>query len=129
MNGTFTLVQDYRAVVDWFGEWPDFHDFEVASISVNRAGKSSIRVYGFETTRDLDSSGSYITTKEAAIDFWLHGIVDIEMRDFNEQNVIGGIEFSKEEDGIRTTFYTLFGVHGSVLCENISVTVSPWEGD
>jgi len=49
-----------RELYSWFGYWPSFHDAEVVSLQMNRAGTSSIAVHTWHTTNEVDSKGYYI---------------------------------------------------------------------
>jgi len=41
----------------WFGFWPSFHDGEVLSLHLDRAGSSQLRVHTWEGTHQVDSRG------------------------------------------------------------------------
>jgi hypothetical protein len=58
----------------WFGYWPTFHDGEVLSLHLDRAGVSHLRVHTWERTNDLDSLRSYVVRKHVIVTFFLEGI-------------------------------------------------------
>jgi hypothetical protein len=74
------------AVVQWFGDWPDFHDAEVVSLMLARSGESLLRVY------------SHYPAKPAAVDFVLEQVTDLELADFSVQNVISSLSVEARTD-------------------------------
>ena len=47
-------VEGANALFDWFGYWPDFHDAEILSVTLDRSGSCSVSIHASETT---DESG------------------------------------------------------------------------
>ena len=73
---------------DWFGFWPTFHDGEVLSLHLDRAGPSHLRVHTWERTNELDSRGCYVVRKRAIVTFILEQISELELDGFSQQNVL-----------------------------------------
>ena len=90
------------AVTQWFGGPPSFHDAEVISIFLTRAGRSVLRVY------------PYYPKKPAAVDFILEDVTNVEMTGFSCQNVINGLEVAAatDQNGERVYRLTLAPCHG-----------------
>ena len=72
-------IEGAQNVVNWFGYWPTFHDAEVVSIMLNRAGSSELKVHAFETTSDVDPAGYFVSRKHAILTFGFEGYVSDEV--------------------------------------------------
>jgi Immunity protein 50 len=112
-----------QEVIQWFGRWPSFHDAEVVSVVLNREGLSEIRIHAFNMLGEVDERGYYRTTKHAIVSFVFKNIRIMKLVDFNDQNVISGLELSKTEDGFSVTLYECYGLSGYVSAERISLKI------
>jgi hypothetical protein len=106
------------AVMQWFGGWPSFHDAEVISLHMARAGESVLRVY------------PYYPDKPATVDFIFEEITDVELADFSGQNVIFylGIEEvidQTKEKAIRVTLGPCYGLAGRIDAKRLRVELVP----
>jgi len=88
-------------VVRWFGYWPDFHDAEVLSITLNRSTGPTVEIHTFERTPEVDARGFYVLAKHAIVTFVLggfplsqEGMATTRIDYFNHQNVLSsaGVE-------------------------------------
>lgn len=123
-------IEGAENVVKWFGHWPTFHDAEVVSVVLNRAGKSRVEVHAFETTSDMDAAGYFRCTKHAIVTFELEGYVPDEvgsicLRWFNHQNVLSGLTVRPVVSGYEVILDGIFGVDGSLFCERLTVAIEP----
>jgi hypothetical protein len=107
-----------EVVTEWFGEWPSFHDAEVLSLFLARAGQSVLRVYPYEPK------------KPATIEFVLEDITDIELHDFSNQNVINSLNIEKATDQNGQKVYRLilapcYGLSGRIEAKSLRLQLSP----
>jgi hypothetical protein len=75
-----------REVIDWFGDITDFGDSEVIRLTLDRQGPSQLVIA-------LDWP-----TKSAIVTFELSAWIDVTLRGFSHQNVIGGLRLRRPED-------------------------------
>lgn len=106
------------AVIEWFGAWPNFHDAEVISVSLARAGQSVLRIY------------PYYPQKPATVDFIFEDVTDIVLNDFSCQNVINSLEAATATDQngekvYRITLGPCYGVAGRVDGKSLRVELHP----
>jgi hypothetical protein len=118
-------VEGAKEIVEWFGYWPSFHDGEVVSIELNRAGSSSIKVHAFEMTNDLNDSGHYACTKHAVVNFILEGIDALSLEGFNHQNVISALVLRKADDIYELVLGGCYGVEGRIKAANVRIAFEP----
>ena len=102
----------------WFGDWPCFHDAEVISLLLARAGESVLRVY------------PHYPQKPATVEFVLRDISDVELDDFSGQNVISSLAIEKAtgqygEDVYRLTLGPCYGIAGRIDAKSVRVRLTP----
>jgi hypothetical protein len=73
-------------LLEWFDSVPEFGDGEVVSLVLDRAGQSRLSVR-------LEHFG-----KTAVIGFELGPWIDVALRGFSDQNVIGGLKLRRPGD-------------------------------
>ncbi|MEW6027308.1 MAG: Imm50 family immunity protein [Planctomycetota bacterium] len=109
-------------LIDWFGYWHDFHDFEVMHIDMNRKGPTIImQVYGFKMLPEVDEKGYYKLTKHCVITIKFNEVSDLSLEEFNHQNVLASLSFNEEKDSIRTALWPCYGCHGFIVSRNVEV--------
>jgi hypothetical protein len=114
-------------VVEWFGQWPTFHDAEVLEVHLSRGGESWIRIRTWLMSERVDSRGYYFREKEATVTFRLARILDLELADFSSQNVIGSLEVVQTPASIRLALWPIYGLGGYLEAERVAVEVEPLE--
>lgn len=105
-------------VREWFGDWPDFHDAEIISLSLSRSGESVLRVY------------PYAPNKPATVDFRFSDITYLELTDFSVQNVISGLgieQVKTQGDDLvfRLQLGPCYGLAGYIDAKQIRVELAP----
>lgn len=117
-NGIETRLPGSDAVINWFGDWPSFHDAEVVSLNLARSGESILQVYPF------------YPSKPATVVFFFEKITDLELADFSSQNVIFSLEIDEvidqsEDKAIRLTLSPCFGLAGRIDAKSLRVELMP----
>ena len=112
------VIPGSAAVVQWFGEWPDFHDAEIVSLSLARTGESILRIYPFYPDRP------------ATVVFNFEEITDVELGDFSGQNVISSLKIEEAMDqtnqrAIRLTLSPCYGLAGRIEAKRVRVELVP----
>lgn len=116
------LIINDNFLVEKFGCWPDFHDFEILRLKMDRSGPFIVmHIYGFQALKETDEKGNFRKTNECVITLRFSGISDLVLEDFNQQNVISKLTF-KENDGLlKTSISTSFGLCGYIVSETAEV--------
>jgi hypothetical protein len=87
----FDLLKDVpggQGLLDWFGGPPEFGDAEITGLQLSSGADSALVltvVRGHRTAR---------------VTFVLQPWIDVSLRGFNEQNVIGGLTLSRPEERV-----------------------------
>jgi hypothetical protein len=135
MLRTFHMMTPYKDIagaerlVERFGDWPSFHDAEVIRVVFDRRGENrptaELLVHVWLMTNSVDERGYYVLEKHTLVRFVFERIVEIQLSEFNRQNVLFDLEISPETvDGApayRVTLTTSYGLEGWVVCGRIVV--------
>jgi hypothetical protein len=121
MEDWIQLVPGAQQLFDWFGYWPSFHDAEVLSIELNRTGVSKVRVHTFQSTSEVDSKGFYVCDKHCIVTFVVDDITEVELTQFNHQNVLSDLEFGLDSDEFVMKFSASYGLEGTVRAKKVTI--------
>ena len=116
-------IEGADTVVQWFGEWPCFHDFEILRLHINRGGISELRIFAFRTTSHVDPQGYFARERRGVMVFEFSGITSIHIHgeDADVQNVMSGLDIEKSQSGYRIGWDSLFGMAGEIDVEMLRV--------
>jgi hypothetical protein len=106
-------------VIEWFGYWPSFHDAEVIEMYASRAGVSWIKIHAWRLTE------YWVPEKDVVVTFEFNDIRDWTLSEFNHQNVIASLSIKAFESGIKVRLEPCFGLCGTVLAKQVSITIEP----
>jgi hypothetical protein len=118
-------IDGAKEFVDWFGGWPAFHDAELLHLHLNRKGESSILLYAFEMTSEVDEKGYYKLTKHVLVELLLDDITELDLTDFSSGNILFGLTAAEEANGIRLTIDPCWGIGGSLLAKRVALKFTP----
>ena len=125
MENLLNSIRGAAELVTWFGRWPSFHDAEIVSLTLNRAGVSTLQVYTWEMTPKLDELGYYILEKKVLVNFRMEEITTLTLSDFNPQNVISGLTLARTDDSVEIRMHPCFGLAGSIAARKLSIGFAP----
>lgn len=127
-----TYICNTEKVTDALGYWPSFHDAEVISFSAARAapgqgGKTSARlcvnVCQYKEVGVGTADYEIVCCKSVLIEFLFTDLKFLSLEDFNHQNVINSIKFSRlENPSIEVEFESIYGAGGVIRCANVEIS-------
>lgn len=129
-----TLIFNHKAVIDWFGHWPNFHDAEVQRFCLyygkdNGHDSAQIAIHAFEMTRQI-VNGRYVLAKHAVVTFELDYIGISQLEGWNHQNALFALRFEKEGDDIVMLGEGSFGVEFKISARDITIiSVAPCDSN
>jgi hypothetical protein len=112
-------------IIAWFGEWPSFHDAEVVSVELNRAGISRIHIHYWNRSANISLEGLRNVDNHCVVTFLLEGISFLELADFSGQNVISELQIEKQEAGYRLELFPCYCIAGYIVAKSIRVEFKP----
>jgi hypothetical protein len=101
-------------VVQQLGCWPCFHDAEVVELTLRRDAESTLTI----DCPDPRASGSWV-----CVVFSLREVAELELADFNCQNVIGQLDVEPVDGQLRLSMRPCFGLSGWIQAHEIRVRV------
>jgi hypothetical protein len=125
MEDLIPLIPGAQQLFDWFGYWPSFHDAEVLSIELNRAGPSKVQVHTFAMTDQVDAKGFYVCDKHCIVTFVLRDLIAVQLAHFNDQNALSDLDFYRENDEFVLDFCGSHGVEGTIRAKQVSIDTRP----
>jgi hypothetical protein len=120
-------IEGAKALRDWFGYWPSFHDAEVIEMHFCRSSLSSLKIHTWETTKEVDARGYNVITKHVVVEFLFKGISTLNLIGFNNQNVLFGLALEKADGGFRLVLDECYGLAGRIEAKEISIKLTPGE--
>jgi len=124
-EGNFPDVPGSADLFGWFGFWPTFHDGEVLSLHLDRAGLSHLRVHTWERTNELDGLGYYVVRKHAIVTFIMEQISELELDGFSHQNVLAELTLTREPDGYRLKMWPCYEISGEIKATSVRIELAP----
>jgi hypothetical protein len=121
-------VEGGRELIAWFdGSIPSFHDSEIVELALERENsRCRLKVHGFRMTPDLDDRGYYITVKHVVIAFQFEHVAELELSDFNHQNIIDGLNLSRQPNGnFLLKMEPCYGLWGKIEAANLQISLEP----
>jgi hypothetical protein len=105
------FIQNSELLFSHFNYWPTFHDDEVVSMKFQRE----------ETSLQIEIDSALMTDKHCLITILFKGIKSIDLKNFNHQNVIFEMHFSKNNSNIEVVLDSSFGLYFQLICECVVV--------
>ena len=121
----FPDVPGAAELFTWFGFWPSFHDGEVLSLHLDRAGPSQLRLHTWEGTHQLDSRGYGVLRKHVVVTFILENISDLELDGFSRQNVLAELTLTQDPSGYNLKLWPCYGISGEIKARSVRIEFEP----
>lgn len=127
-------IRNRELLTNIFGQWPSFHDAEVLRVELDRDCCTLVaQIYVFRMTNTVDLDGYYVLENKTTVAMKFTGVVDLEMRWFNHQNVLWALEIidirsqQLERINFEVSFPSSYGLEAQFKCESIEVvSVQPY---
>lgn len=136
---TLDKIKNVNLLIDVFGHFPSFHDAEVLRIALDRGDREyfdpslQALIHLFEMSREVDESGRYQLKNHVLVLFRFSKVVDLQLREFNHQNVLQNLEIialsDRERDKVKfkVVFAGIFGLTAVFHCDAVSIeSVEPY---
>ncbi len=95
-----TYINNHKAVVDFFGCWPSFHDAKVRSYQppTSECRSLSFTLHTWLMTDEVDAMGFFILRNHALVSFRFVDVFDVAMDTFKSDNILFGLKFKSGND-------------------------------
>jgi len=122
-----------EAVVDALGYWPSFHDAEVVRFSAERAlpvevgntlARLVVHVRQYATIGEGTVQYQQVLRKSVLVHFLFKGVSELELSEFNHQNVIDSITITQPGGAnapLRVEVESIWGFGGVFQCTSSAI--------
>lgn len=121
MEAYIEQIPGAKALSDWFGVWPGFHDAEVLECSLKSEGSSLLSLRTWLIGKTVDEKGFLLREKPVKVDFHLRKLQEVNLFDFHLPGVIFGLHVSIEEGKYRIQLDPCYGLAGNLLVEELEI--------
>ena len=131
---TVPSIPGTEEVLSALGRWPSFHDAEVLHFALYRGATSDekksearldVQVREYETRHEGTAQYERVLVKKVLIRFAFAGVEEVQVEDFNFQNVINSLEICPNTGGperrIRVEVESIYGFGATWLCSSAKV--------
>ena len=131
---TIPSIPGTEEVLCALGRWPSFHDAEVIHFSLSRGvapdekkseAQLDVQVREYEPRHEGTAQYELVLIKNVIIRFAFTGVEDVQVEDFNFQNVINSLEIRSEategEQRVRVEVESIFGFGATWRCSSAKV--------
>jgi hypothetical protein len=117
-------IENQNIIIDYFGDWPSFHDFEIQRLVLDRGEVVNgddpslyIQVVG---SRGKESP-AYPNRGDCIIELRFESIENVRLAGFNHQNAINDIDIQRVQEILKVKFLGAYGVDGEFECKTVRV--------
>ena len=114
-----------KALLEWFGRVPHFHDAEVLDIVLASQRPSILRIHTWNMTNEVDAQGYFILEKHAVVVITLEEATQVTLYNFDLPGIIGFLEITKNEAGYLFDWDASYGVAGTLQARRASFDLVP----
>lgn len=119
-----------KALVEWFGHAPRFHDAELLELTVSSKGTGLLRIHAWNMTSELDAKGYFVLDKHAMVTLALEGVSAINCVDFDRvPGILFDLEVTKVGEHFRIEWSASYGVAGSITAKHVRINTVPGKLD
>lgn len=127
MGGTSILdgIPGGRALLDWFGCVPRFHDAELLEITLSSNRQSTLRIHAWLMTDEVDPQGYFVQDKHVVVTVTLDQVTYVALSDFNLRGIIFDLTITKVDDAYQLNWTGSYGVEGTLRANHVSFDLCP----
>lgn len=124
-KATISDLEGGAALCAWFEGVPSFHDARLSELELRQGAPGRLVAHTFRMESELDSQGHFLLRKHAEVTLTIFDLIEVELYEFMEAGIIGGLEIEIDEDAITLGFDSSYGVHGRIQAKRVVVSFKP----
>jgi len=115
-----------RALIEWFGGAPRFHDAELLELTFSNKGSGLMRLHAWNMTDQVDDEGYFINDKHAIVTLLLEGVRSINCVDFDmKPGIIYDLKITAVDELYRVEWSASYGLEGSITAKGVQINLMP----
>ncbi|WP_167449095.1 Imm50 family immunity protein [Mesorhizobium hawassense] len=121
----FVEIEGAKALIDWLGFVPSFHDARLIDIelSSNRSGR--LRLEAFRMTDKIDEDGYFILDRRVLVTLTLGEIRAVNLDHFTTIGIVGHMQITRTDKRYRVTWDSSYGVEGCITANSLRIDFEP----
>jgi hypothetical protein len=121
-----------KALVDWFGRFPSFHDANVIEFQIREDGTGLLKMKAWKMADSVDACGYFVLEKHFTGKFIFHGISSVELSGFESGAIISSVAIDRVSESIRKAgpefrirIESSYGFAGSICSRDLRIEFQP----
>jgi hypothetical protein len=120
-EAAFIALPGGKALADWFGRVPRFHDAELQDITLASHGPSVLRIRTWNVTDKVDGRGYFVLDKHVMVTVTLEAVTHVALNRFNLHGIIFDLEVTSIDGGYQLAWSGPYGVAGSLRAGQVRI--------
>ena len=121
----FAEIEGAKALIDWLGFVPSFHDARLLDIelSSNRSGR--LRLEAFRMTDKIDEDGHFVLDRHVLVTLTLGEIKAVSLDHFTTTGIVGRMRITRADKRYRIEWDSSYGVEGCITAKSLRIDFEP----
>lgn len=113
--------------VQWFGEWPRFHDAEIVALEF-RSNSAKLSIHISRRLKTLDERGYFESDKHVVVDFFLDKVSGIDLEGELAGTILFELKIELIEGHFRLNLDASCGISGTIEAKDLALNFMPADG-
>ena len=114
-----------RALIEWFGFVPNFHDAALQSISIANNGPCTLRIRAFRMTEQVDDRGYFVLDKHVVVTMTLTAVSHVSLTRFDFAGGIFDLRVAAVEEGYEVAWTGVCDDEGLLRAKQVRIDFQP----
>jgi Immunity protein 50 len=120
-EAAFIALPGGKALADWFGRVPRFHDAELQAITLASRGPSTLRIRTWNVSDKVDAGGYHVLDKHVIVTMTLEEITHVALSHFDLPGIILDLEVTSFDGGYQLVWSASYGVEGAIRAGQVRI--------
>ena len=98
MDALIAELPGGKALIDWFGYIPRFHDAKLLGLHLGASG-ATLRLHTFRITSETDEKGYFLLDRHVVVTFTLERLTGIKLEGYASQGILYGLNLRRYGSG------------------------------
>ncbi|MDX8524996.1 Imm50 family immunity protein [Mesorhizobium sp. MSK_1335] len=121
----FVEIEGAKALIDWLGFVPSFHDARLIGIELSSNQSGWLRLEAFRMTDKIDKDGYFILDRHVLVTLTLGEIKAVSLDHFTTTGIVGHMRITRTDKRYRIAWDSSYGVEGSITAKSLRIDFVP----
>ena len=114
-----------RALIEWFGFVPNFHDATLESVTITSNGPCTLRIRAFRMTDQVDDRGYFVLDKRVVVTMTLTAVSHVSLTRFDFAGGVDDFQVTATEGGYELAWMGACDDEGLLRAKQVQVDLQP----